>query len=79
MEINLSNKTALITGAGGQLCRVMVRTLVSCGARVFVHYLKNKAGVESLVREIRESGGEVWPIQGDVPSRESIEALKGTL
>ncbi|WP_281198640.1 hypothetical protein [Paenibacillus oryzae] len=34
MNIDLSGKTALITGATGDLGRVMSRTLGSCGAYV---------------------------------------------
>ncbi|MDR1948192.1 MAG: SDR family oxidoreductase [Spirochaetaceae bacterium] len=76
MEIDLTNKTALVTGAAGQLGRVMARTLASCGAKVFVHYLKNKAGADTVVREIRSGGGEARAVQGDITDRESMEALR---
>ncbi|MDB5054738.1 MAG: Short-chain dehydrogenase, partial [Bacilli bacterium] len=36
MEIDLKDKTVLVTGATGQLGRVMVRTLAACGANVVV-------------------------------------------
>ncbi|MGO4375960.1 short-chain dehydrogenase, partial [Paenibacillus sp. MCAF20] len=32
MKLDLTNKTALITGATGDLGRVMARTLAKCGA-----------------------------------------------
>ena len=51
MEINLNGKTALVTGATGQLGRVMVRTLAACGADVIVHYHRNRAKAEELVEE----------------------------
>ena len=56
MNINLHGKTAVITGATGQLGRVMARTLASCGADVAVHYHKNKEMAESLVSEITALG-----------------------
>lgn len=38
MKMDLTDKIALITGAAGQLGRVMVRTLAECGADVVIHY-----------------------------------------
>jgi 3-oxoacyl-[acyl-carrier protein] reductase len=37
MKIDLSGKIALVTGATGDLGRVMVRTLAACGADVVIH------------------------------------------
>ena len=38
IPIDLSGKLALITGATGELGRVMVRTLARAGADVVIHY-----------------------------------------
>jgi 3-oxoacyl-[acyl-carrier protein] reductase len=38
MNIDLTNKVALVTGASGELGRVITRTLAGCGARVAAHY-----------------------------------------
>ncbi|MEI6085512.1 MAG: SDR family oxidoreductase [Verrucomicrobiota bacterium] len=40
MKIDLTNKVALVTGATGELGRVITRTLADCGARVAAHYHK---------------------------------------
>jgi 3-oxoacyl-[acyl-carrier protein] reductase len=43
LSIDLSHKVAVITGATGELGRVMVRTVAAAGADVAVCYHKNKA------------------------------------
>jgi 3-oxoacyl-[acyl-carrier protein] reductase len=43
MEINLKGKIAVVSGATGQLGRVMAATLASCGADVALLYLHNQA------------------------------------
>ena len=43
VSIDLSGKTALVTGGSGQLGRVMVRRLAQAGAAVLVHYNQNGA------------------------------------
>ena len=42
ISIDLSEKTALVTGATGQLGRVMARTLAEAGADIILHYHQNK-------------------------------------
>ena len=34
MQVNLSGKTAVVTGAGGILCSVMAKALAKAGAKV---------------------------------------------
>ena len=41
LNINLEGKTALITGAAGQLGRVMCEVLAQCGADIIIHYNSN--------------------------------------
>ena len=48
LQINLSGKIAVVTGASGELGRVMVRTLASCGADVAIHYLRNQEKASEL-------------------------------
>ena len=41
MKIDLSGKTALVTGATGDLGRVIAMTLARCGADVALHFHSN--------------------------------------
>ena len=43
LTIDLAGKTALITGATGQLGRTMVQTFATCGANVIIHFNHNKS------------------------------------
>ena len=52
MKIDLQGRVALVTGATGELGRVMARTLTSCGARVAVHYHKAGKRAEELRGEL---------------------------
>ena len=76
MEINLKGKTAVVTGATGQLGRVMVRTLASCGADVAVHYLKNKDIADEIVKEIAGYGVKTLAVQADITDENSVNAMR---
>lgn len=64
--IDLTGKVALITGATGELGRVMTRTLAGCGARVAIHYHHAADKAAALRKELSES----CVVQADV-TRES--------
>ncbi|MNI35876.1 3-oxoacyl-[acyl-carrier-protein] reductase FabG [compost metagenome] len=76
MDIDLSGKIALVTGATGQLGRVMTRTLAQCGAKVAIHYMSNAAKAEELLQEIVEAGSAGVTVQGDITKQESIQRMK---
>jgi 3-oxoacyl-[acyl-carrier protein] reductase len=79
MEINLTGKIALVTGATGQLGRVMAYTLASCGADVAIHYLKNKAGAEELSRKITALGRRALAVQADITGEASVNRMRDTI
>lgn len=79
MQINLSGKTALITGASGQLGRVMARTLAGCGANVAIHYRGNAAKAEELKTELEAMGVRALTVQADVTKLDEVLAMKETL
>jgi len=79
VEINLKGKIAVVTGATGQLGRVMVRTLASCGADIAVNYLQNKAKAEELVQELtRDYNVRAIAVQADVTDEASVNAMRDT-
>jgi len=81
MTINLKGKTALITGASGQLGRVMARTLASCNANVAIHYSQNKEVADSLVEEIKNLGLGSWvmAVQADITKEASVNQMRDTI
>ena len=52
LQIDLSGKIAVVTGATGELGRVIVRMLARCGADVAVHYWRKRHTAEELLEEI---------------------------
>lgn len=76
MKIDLSGKVAVVTGATGQLGRVMARTLANCGADVAVHYHRDSAGADALAAEIRAMGVRSLTVQADVGEQASVEAMR---
>lgn len=79
IAIDLSGKLALVTGATGDLGRVMVRTLANCGAEVVIHYHQNQAMAEKLLAEVRALGGagrKALIVQADVSNEASIQQMK---
>ena len=76
MTINLKGKTALITGASGQLGRVMARTLAACGANIAVHYGQNEAIAASLAEEIKAMGCWAMAVQADITNEASVNQMR---
>lgn len=76
LSIDLSGKTALVTGATGQLGRVMVRTLARAGADVVIHYQSNRRMAEELLVELNGMGRQGQIVQADITDRESVRELK---
>ena len=75
MKIDLHGKLALVTGAGGQLGRVIARTLAECGADVVVHYLSSQQKAEEVVEQIKALGRDALAIQADVTDQKSIQRM----
>lgn len=79
LNIDLSGKTALITGATGELGRVMARTLAAAGAHIIVHYNSNQTKAEELREEIRGYGRECLIVQADITNYEAVLQMKETV
>ena len=76
LTLDLTNKIAVVTGATGQLGRVMVRTLAECGADIAIHYLQNAEKAVSLKAEVEAMGRRAIAVQADVSDKASVLALR---
>lgn len=79
MKLDLTNRTALVTGATGDLGRVMVKTLASCGANIVIHYNSNESKAKELQKKLMEFGVQALIVKADVTSEEQINAMKETI
>ena len=76
LNIDLSNKLALVTGATGELGRVMVRTLATAGADVAIHYGKNESKANALLKEVEALGRKAMVVGADITVKADIEAMR---
>lgn len=76
MVIDLSGKIALITGASGQLGRVIAKTLAQCGADIAIHYGGNAQNAQKVLEDVTELGRRAITVQADITSLDSIMSMK---
>lgn len=75
MKIDLSGKLALVTGASGELGRVITRTLAGCGADVVICYKSNKDKAQALAAQVQATGARAMAVAADVTTPAGVEAL----
>ncbi|HKL47427.1 MAG TPA: 3-oxoacyl-[acyl-carrier-protein] reductase [Candidatus Izemoplasmatales bacterium] len=63
---NYHNKTILITGASRGIGRAIALAYAELGANVVVNYIRSKAKADTIVKEIKDSGGSGFALQADV-------------
>jgi 3-oxoacyl-[acyl-carrier protein] reductase len=76
IPIDLSGKVALVTGASGELGKVMAVTLARAGADVAVHYHNNRASAEKVGAEITKLGRRFCLVTGSVSDAAAIHVMK---
>lgn len=75
LKIDLTGKLAVITGATGQLGRVMTEILSDCGADIAIHYNSNSAKAEELVRSVQAKGRKAAAFQADITDFNSVKNM----
>ncbi len=75
MEIKLSGRVALVTGASRGIGRAIALGLAAAGAAVAVNYRTNRPMAEEVVQEIRKKGGAAIGWGADVSDMIQVEAM----
>lgn len=70
--MNLQDQTILVTGATGDIGRAICRSLAAAGARVLIHYGRNRAAAEALLADI---GGKGVILSADLTDPAAPEEL----
>jgi 3-oxoacyl-[acyl-carrier protein] reductase len=76
----LSGKVAIVTGSASGIGAAVAIGLAKRGAKVVVNYSKSEKEANETADAVREAGGEVLVVQGDVAKDEDCQKLaKATL
>ena len=76
LNLDMKGRTVLITGAAGQLGRVMALKFAECNADVIIHYHSNSEKAAELVKTIESMGRKAYMVQADITNYESVEKMK---
>ncbi len=75
MIMDLTGKTALVTGASRGIGRATALSLARAGAAVVINYSSNEAAAEAVKKEIEGFGGSALVVRADVSDYSQCEHL----
>jgi 3-oxoacyl-[acyl-carrier protein] reductase len=75
MQLDLTQRVALITGGGRGIGRAIATTLAAAGGTVVITYHTNADAATETVAAITDSGGSAQAIQADVRKHADVERL----
>ncbi|MBW7458353.1 SDR family NAD(P)-dependent oxidoreductase [Paenibacillus sepulcri] len=73
--MSISDKVALVTGAGTGIGKGVAIELARRGVKVAVHYNQSSAGAVHTRQQIEEFGGQAFIVQGNVAHKREIESM----
>jgi 3-oxoacyl-[acyl-carrier protein] reductase len=68
-------RTALVTGASGEIGSAIAQALGSAGFRVIVHYHNGEESAAGVVERITGAGGQALALKADISRREDAVSL----
>jgi 3-oxoacyl-[acyl-carrier protein] reductase len=76
IPIDLSGRVSVVTGASGELGRVMARTLARAGSDVVLNYFRSHEAAARLHEEISAMGRGALLVQADVTREEDVLRMR---
>ncbi len=73
--MDLTGKTAIISGGGRDIGRACAMRLAAEGANVAINYHSSSEGADSAVAQIVAKGGKAIALQGDLTTQAGVDAL----
>src|SRR5687768_11307558 len=71
----LKGKVALVTGGAKNIGRAISLAFASAGASVAVNTMSSRAEADSLVKEIRETGGAAEVFMADISNAAAVKEM----
>jgi pteridine reductase len=71
----LSDRTALVTGAGKRIGRAVALSLAAAGSNVIIHTHHSRVDAESTAEEVRRIGCKAWILAADLSDPIQAESL----
>jgi 3-oxoacyl-[acyl-carrier protein] reductase len=78
-NIDLDGRVCVVTGASGELGRVISRTLGAAGAKVALHWFEGEERAKALLEELESEGVPAMTVQASVTEMESVAAMHTTV
>ncbi len=75
MNIDLTDKTALVTGGSRGIGREICIRLAGAGAKVVINYNRSEAEAEEVRSEIEKTGARAEVFRADISDHEQVEKL----
>ncbi len=69
-SFQFKNQSVLVTGAGSGIGAAVALAFGAAGAKVAVHYARNKEGAEAVAQAIRQAGGQAITLPGNLMDRQ---------
>ncbi|WP_299332419.1 SDR family NAD(P)-dependent oxidoreductase [Haloplanus sp.] len=73
--VDLSGRTALVTGSATRVGRELLLRIAACGADVVVHYRTSEAAATATAEEARDHGVEATTVQADVTDPDGVDTM----
>ena len=77
-DVDLSGKTAIVTGSSVGIGRYTAIAMGRAGAKVLVNYYSHAEEADEVVQAIRDVGAEAIAIRADVSNQEAVELMVAT-
>jgi 3-oxoacyl-[acyl-carrier protein] reductase len=79
IDIRLDGHVSVVTGASGELGRVISRTLGAAGAAVALHYFRGEERARDLLEDLRSAGVRAMAVPGDVTEMASVDSIRAAV
>ncbi len=73
--INLTGKTALVTGSSRGIGRACALKLAQAGANVVINYATSQGAAMEVAKEIQQMGRKAYIVKADIGEEEDVESM----